>query len=181
MNTNLKSLLLVAAASLALSSGASVAGGREQLAASAGIRPSRGRTSDADRNRRSQIQPRRFHSPTSRKSASSLTGRTGNPEQLAAAAGLRADEAAAMNLTEIAARFFNRGSSGQDQQTVRSDEGVTMGARQTATGLSAGARQLAASAGLTEEEARGLSLRQIAAHAFNHDESFQDRQRTDLR
>ena len=103
------------------------------------------------------------------------------PEQLAAAAGLGADEAAGVSLTEIAAHFFNRGSSGQDRQTVRSGDGVTMVARQAATGPSAGARQLAASAGLSEEEARGLSLRQIAAYAFNRGESSQDWQRTDLR
>ena len=40
MTTNLKSLLLVATASLALTSGASFAGSRDQLAASAGVRPS---------------------------------------------------------------------------------------------------------------------------------------------
>ena len=72
-----------------------------------------------------------------------------------------------MGLTEIAGHFFNRGSSAQDQQTVHSDEGVTMGTQQAATGPSAGVRQFVASAGLTEEEAQGMSLRQIAAHVFN--------------
>jgi hypothetical protein len=76
--------------------------------------------------------------------------------QLAAGAGLTAAEASGMTLTEIYIAKFNR-ESGRDQQQVvaaRSDP-VTVETRRHA--------QLIRSAGLTPEEAEGLSLAEIAA------------------
>jgi hypothetical protein len=76
-----------------------------------------------------------------------------------------------MTLTEVAAYHFNNGSSGDNQQTIR-------GARVTMASRSVGASQLAHSAGLTEADAQGMSLRQIAAYLFNNGSG--DWQRTDL-
>jgi hypothetical protein len=180
MRANLKSLLLAATASLALTGAAFAEGGKEQLAASAGIRPA-----EAQQLTLTEIAAHKFNRDVSGADEQKVRiepGRSiGTPEQLASAAGLGADDASTMSLTEIAAHFFNRASSDQDQQTVHTDEGVTMVSRQDSYGPSAGLRQLAASAGLTVEEAQGMSLRQIAAHAFNRGEGYQDWQRTDRR
>jgi len=178
MTTTFKSLLLGATAALAIASGA-VAADRNQLAASAGVSPA-----EAAQLTLTEIAAIKFNQDVSggdRQKVRIEPGHSnGQPWQLAAAAGISAEEASTLTLSEIAGRFFNKGADRDDQQTVRvggGESGVVVATRQQ---LSPGARQLAASAGLTAEEAQGLSLRQIAAHAFNQSESSQDRQRTDL-
>ena len=86
--------------------------------------------------------------------------------QLAAGAGLTPEEARGLSLTEIAAAKFNRDSDGDDQQRVVRSGDVTVISR-SADGTAWS--QLAASAGLTPEEARGLSLGEIAAAKFDRD------------
>jgi len=172
MRTDLKKVLLIAGASLMAASGASIAGERDQLAVSAGIAPS-----DAETMTLTELSAHKFNRDSVGQKVDFEPRQPSRPsEQLVTQAGLTPDEASAMSLTEVAAYFFNRGSSSQEQQTIH----VTVGTREATTALSPGAARLAASAGLSEEEAQGLSLRQIAAHAFNRSESSQDRQRTDL-
>ena len=82
--------------------------------------------------------------------------------QLAGNAGLTPAEAQGLTLTEVAAAKFNRGSSDDNQQTVVPRDEVTLISRSVGSDVS----QLAANAGLTPEEARGLSLSEIAAVKF---------------
>lgn len=87
--------------------------------------------------------------------------------QLIAAAGLTADEAAGLTLTELAAGAFNAGSDDDDAQTV-----VTVSTR----GPVRIGSHLAFAAGLSPEEAQGMSLTAIAAAKFNRDTRDDDRQ-----
>jgi hypothetical protein len=89
---------------------------------------------------------------------------------LAANAGIAPEQARWMSLTEIAAVKFNRDASADDRQTVLSHVGVIVATR---SGPETGGRyaQLAASAGLTSDEARGMSLGEIAAHKFSRDDT----------
>ena len=178
MTIQIKTLLLGATAALALATAAPAAD-RSQLAANAGLT-----SAEAEQLTLTEIAAQKFSRDSeNRQRAAIEPGTSGNaPRQLAATAGVASDEARNLDLTQIAARFFNRGSSDQDQQTVAAQgEGslYVMGTRQQPAGDTA--RQLARSAGLSEDEARGLSLRQIAAHAFNRGEFSQDAQRVDLR
>lgn len=88
----------------------------------------------------------------------------GDYGQLAAAAGLSPSEASGLTLPQITAHFFNHGAEIDEQQPVP-------GAAASAYRVSSremSAAQLAAAAGLSPSEARGMSLSQIAAHFFNH-------------
>jgi hypothetical protein len=87
--------------------------------------------------------------------------------QLIAAARLSGAEAAGMTLTQLAAGTFNAGSDDDDAQTV-----VTMSSR----GPVRVGSHLAFAAGLTPEEAEGMSLSAIAAAKFNRDTRDDDRQ-----
>jgi hypothetical protein len=178
MTIRIQTLLLGATAALALATAAPAAD-RSQLAANAGVSPA-----EAQQLTLTEIAAQKFSRDTENTQRVGIEpGTSANaPRQLAATAGVAPDEATNLDLTQIAARFFNRASSDQDQQTValQGQESLyVMGTRQQPAGDTA--RQLARSAGLSDEEARGLSLRQIAAHAFNRGESSQDAQRVDLR
>jgi hypothetical protein len=94
--------------------------------------------------------------------------------QLIGNAGLTPAEASGLSLTEIAAAKFNRGSDDDNQQRVLRDRGVTVISR-SADG--AARPRLIANAGLTPEQARGLSLTQIAAAKFNRDSDDENQQR----
>jgi hypothetical protein len=86
--------------------------------------------------------------------------------QLGANAGLAADQAQTLTLTEIAAAKFNRESAGGDQQ--RGELGsVTLASRSVRDGSDRA--QLAANAGLGQDEAAGLSLTEIARAKFARD------------
>lgn len=87
--------------------------------------------------------------------------------QLIAAAGVSADEAAGLTLSQLAAGAFNAGSDDDDAQTV-----VTMSSR----GPVRIGSHLAFAAGLSPEEAQGMSLTAIAAAKFNRDTRDADRQ-----
>ena len=84
---------------------------------------------------------------------------------LARAAGLSADAAEGLSLGQIAAVKFSRGSSDNDQ--IRpADLGATVATRS----LDSRARaQLISNAGLTADDATGLSLTEIAAAKFDRD------------
>jgi hypothetical protein len=86
--------------------------------------------------------------------------------QLAASAGLTADAAAGMTLTEIAQVKFNRDESGADRWIPSIP----------ATNGSADPARLAASAGIAPGASRGMSLTEIAAVKFNNDTRPDDRQ-----
>jgi hypothetical protein len=178
MTNQIKALLLGATAALALATAAPAAD-RSQLAANAGLSPA-----EAQQLTLTEIAAQKFSRDSENAQRAAIEPGTAAdaPRQLAATAGVAPDDARNLDLTQIAARFFNRASGDQDQQTVapRGQESLyVMGTRQQPAGDTA--RQLARSAGLSDEEARGLSLRQIAAHAFNRGESNQDAQRVDLR
>jgi hypothetical protein len=79
-------------------------------------------------------------------------------DQLAAQAGLTQQQAAGLSVDEIAARFFNNTSDGNNQQSVNP--------RPPAQLQDGSAEQLASAAGLEPDVARAMTLDQIAAH-FN--------------
>jgi hypothetical protein len=168
MRTHLKTLLLTAGACIAIASVPSFADDRSQLAATAGLD-----TSEIEELTLTEVAAVKFSRDSIGQKAAIEPGSNGARGHLAVSAGLSPDQAEAMTLTVIAAYHFNRGSSDEDQQTISSgEERVTMASRN--------ASQLAHSAGLTDAEAQQLSLRQIAAHAFNRGAPSQDWQRTDL-
>jgi hypothetical protein len=80
--------------------------------------------------------------------------------QLAAGAGISAGEAQGLTLTELAALKFNRDSERDEQQSVAAAEGPVMvdPVRHA---------QLIAAAGLSADEADGLTLSQLAAGKHN--------------
>ena len=86
--------------------------------------------------------------------------------QLAASAGLAADEAAGMTLTEIAQTKFNRDESGADRWMASIPP----------TNGSADPTRLAASAGIAPDARQGMTLTEIAAVKFNNDTRPDDRQ-----
>jgi len=91
---------------------------------------------------------------------------SGNYDQLAASAGLSPEEAEGMSLKEIFVAKINAESGGDDQQIVKSD-GPTAMSRSVGNGASH--PQLVAGAGLSADEAAGLSLSEIAAAKFARD------------
>jgi hypothetical protein len=99
-----------------------------------------------------------------RQTVSVVPGSGGNASQLAAVAGLSADEAQGMSLGEIYVAKINREARGDDKQAVKST-GAVMSTR---SAYGAGA-QLVASAGLSADEASDLSLTEIAAAKFDRD------------
>src|SRR6478752_3171033 len=90
-----------------------------------------------------------------RQTVSVTQGKGGNVSQLAAIAGLTADEAATMSLDQIAVAKINREARGDEKQPV-SGGVATMSTRSPYLG---GNEQLAASAGVSAD---GKSLSEIA-------------------
>lgn len=92
--------------------------------------------------------------------------------QLELNAGLTDGQARGLTLNEIAAVKFNRGESTQDQTLVRGPGAVSGLAFQDSD--IAGFDQLIGVAGLTPEQAEGMTLNEIATAKFNRNESTQD-------
>jgi hypothetical protein len=105
-----------------------------------------------------------------RQTVSVVPGSSGNVSQLAASAGLSADEAAGMSIGEIYVAKINREARGDDKQAVKSG-GAVMSTRSVG-GADA---QLIAAAGLSASEAAGLSLSEIAAAKFARDTATGDK------
>ncbi len=91
---------------------------------------------------------------------------SGSYGQLAANAGLTGAEAQGMSLSDIYVAKINREARGDDKQAVRGGQ-VTMGTRSAISSTSNG--QLIAAAGLSRQDAAGLSLTEIAAAKFARD------------
>lgn len=91
--------------------------------------------------------------------------------QLIASAGLSQSEAQGLTLNEIAAAKFNQGESRPDRQVILSPERVAVDPARHA--------QLIAAAGLTAEEAEGLSISAlgVAKHNTGADNDEQQAQR----
>jgi hypothetical protein len=168
MKTPLKSMAIAAA----LLGAAAPAFAQSQLIASAGLTPA-----EASGMSLTEIAAAKFNRESNGDSQQRVLRRgdvtvisrsvDGSPRsQLAASAGLTLGEARGLSLTEIAAIKFNRDSDGDNQQRVARPGDVTVISR-SADGSAWS--QLAASAGLTPEEARGLSLSDIAAAKFDRD------------
>ena len=168
MKTNLKTIAIAAA----LLGAATPTFAQSQLIANAGLTPEEARglslseiaaakfNRDSDREDQQTVQHRGDVTAISRSAGGS------GWSQLAANAGLTPEEARGLSLSEIAAAKFNRDSDRDDQQTVQHRGDVTAISRSAG---GSGWSQLAASAGLTPEEARGLSLSEIAAAKFARD------------
>ena len=97
----------------------------------------------------------------------------GDASQLAASAGLSPAEARGMSLTEIAVAKFNRNADNDNRQYPVRGSGVTAISRSTGN---AGYAQLVANAGLSADEARGMSLTEIAVAKFNRNADSDSRQ-----
>jgi hypothetical protein len=78
-------------------------------------------------------------------------------------------------LNAFAVASYNAGKSQTDVQRVPAPSGVTVSTRSVVD--PSRHAQLIASAGLTPEEAKGLTLNQIVAAKYNRDVSFADQQR----
>ena len=163
MKTNLKALAITAA----LVGAAAPALAQSQLISSAGLTPA-----EASGLSLTEIAAAKFNRSAGgddqqtvlRPRAVTVASRSAGSDvsQLAASTGLSSAEAHGLSLSEIAAAKFNRSASGDDQQTVLRPRAVTVASRSAGSDVS----QLAANAGLTPEEARGLSLSEIAAIKF---------------
>jgi hypothetical protein len=100
--------------------------------------------------------------PSDHQKVAVIPGKGGDAGQLAAVAGLSADEAATMSLEQIFVAKINREARGDDKQAVKGGV-ATMSTRSPRLG---GHEQLAASAGISPE---GKSLTEIAAAKFARD------------
>ena len=166
MQANLKTIALAAA----LLGAAAPAFAQSQLAANAGLTPEQAQgltlteiaaakfNRDADSDNQQRVLRGSDVTVISRSPSAGVSS-----SQLAANAGLTPDEARGLSLTEVAAAKFNRGADSDDQQRVARPDEVTVISRSAVGGASS---QLAANAGLTPDEARGLSLSEIAAAKF---------------
>jgi hypothetical protein len=81
-------------------------------------------------------------------------------------------QATALNIAFVAK--INEESRGDEQQRVLTNSGVTMATRSMASAAASRA-QLIASAGLSAEQAAGMSLSEIAGAKFNRDTFASDR------
>jgi hypothetical protein len=161
----MKSHLTSLAAALALGLAGTAAADSGQLAASAGLAPA-----EASGLSLTEIAQAKFNHDTRgddrqvivRHEPASAAAR----QTLAENAGLATGAAKNLSLTEIAAAKFNHESGGTDQQRVERGS-VTVAARSIRG--NGEWRQLVASAGLSQPEAQGLSLTDIAAAKFDRD------------
>jgi hypothetical protein len=155
--TNLKTLAVAAA----LLGAAAPAFAQSQLVANAGLTPA-----EAAGLSLNEIAVAKFNrgSDSSERQVTFTPASGGNSAQLAASAGLAPDQAQSLTLTEIAAAKFNRDASASDAQRVQRPSGVTQITRSLGTD---GRSQLVAAAGLSQDEANGLSLTEIARAKFD--------------
>ncbi len=98
-----------------------------------------------------------------RQAVSVVPGKGGDASQIAAVAGIPADEAAGMSLQQVFVAKINREARGDDKQAVKGGVAI-MSTRSPDFG---GNAQLVASAGL--DSADGKSLTEIAAAKFARD------------
>lgn len=152
----MKRTLTVSAALLAGLVAAPVtwADGMEQLVAAAGLSPS-----EASGMSLTEIYAHKINRESGRDEKVTVSSRTisgfraSEYDQLVASAGLGMDEAQGMSLAEIAATKTNRGAT--------RDERIPAPRQPVAASDAAAYPQLAASAGLTVEQARGMSLAEV--------------------
>lgn len=90
--------------------------------------------------------------------AAGVQAEAGGYDQLARAAGVPAEQAATMSLTELAAAKFNRDTRGDDRQVVS-----TAAPRPVDPARHA---HMIAAAGMTRDEAAGVTLTELAAGVF---------------
>jgi len=159
----MKTYLKTVAVAAALLGTAAPAFAQSQLIANAGLTPA-----EAAGLSLNEIAVHKFSRGASGDDRQGIVtpGSGGDVSQLAASAGLTPSEAQGLSLTEIAAVKFNRDSAGDDGQRVERGGDVTAISRSAQGSAWA---QLVAGAGLAPEEARGLSLSEIAAKKFDRD------------
>lgn len=100
--------------------------------------------------------------------AGGLYAQAADAGQLAAVSGVSRAEAATMSLTELAAAKFNRDTRGDDRQTVTAAGTVMVDPARHA--------QLIAQSGITPDEAKGMTLTELAAGKFNAGSDADNRQ-----
>ncbi len=105
----------------------------------------------------------------------STTASASDRSQLIAGVGLTPAEAQSLSLSELAAMHFNRGSDRDNQQTVL-HPGPVVAQTSAATMMSRSPTfvdtQLIAGAGLTESQAQGMTLNQVALKKFSRDNTL---------
>ena len=160
----MKRSLKTTAAALALAFAATAAGADNmQLAVSAGLDPS-----ESARLSLAEIAQAKFNADSredDRHSILSPSGARVDPAahaQLIAAAGLTAEEAEGMTLVEIAAAKSTREMRGDERQVILSP-------RELSDILSDTYAQLIRGAGLTADEAHGMTLAQVARAKINRE------------
>ena len=168
MKTSLKALAAITA--FAVSAAAVPAFAASQLVANAGLTPA-----EAQWLTLNEIAVAKFSRNADHDSRQTvvMTGMGGNYAALAANAGLSPDEARGLSLNEIAVAKFNRNADNDSRQDVVRGAGVTAMSRSGGTAVSS---QFAANAGLTPDEAAGLTLTEIAIAKFNRNADHDDRQ-----
>jgi hypothetical protein len=169
MKTSLKTFAAVSA--VVLSAAAAPAFASSQLVANAGLTPAE--AEGLTLNQIAQFKFSRNAGNDERQVVVRIPGTGGDSSQLAASAGLGPDEAAGLSLNEIAIAKFNRNVDNEDRQWPGPRSGVTAMSR--SMGGAAWA-QLAANAGLTPEEAAGMTLTEIAIAKFNRNADNNNRQ-----
>ncbi|MBB5220962.1 hypothetical protein HNP73_000883 [Amaricoccus macauensis] len=157
----MKSYLAPLAAAVAIAlAGPALAGG--QLASNAGLSQSEAAGLSLTEIAQAKFNRDAGFSQHAQPVSEASTDARGN---LARAAGLSADAAEGLSLGQIAAVKFSRGSSDNDQ--IRpADLGATVATRSLDNSARA---QLISNAGLTADDATGLSLTEIAAAKFDRD------------
>lgn len=158
------SISLAAAAAVALIAAAPAFAGNGQLAASAGIP-----RSEAAQLGLAEIAQAKFNrdnrGDATPLNVSPVAASAASRDRFARSVGIAPEAAQGLSLGQIAAIKFNRAESGADQQPVK-------GAAAVATrnvGDPAARAQLIANAGLSQEDAAGLSLTEIARAKFERD------------
>ena len=168
MKTYLKTIAVAAA----LAGAAAPAVAQSQLIANAGLTPV-----EAQGLTLSEIAAAKFSRSAGHDERHAIVARGGGVtaisrsaddaagSQLAANAGLTPEQAQGLSLSQVAAAKFSRSAGHDAQQVVVHRDAVTAIGRSAAGAYP----QLAASAGLTPDEALGLSLTEIAAAKFDRD------------
>ena len=154
----MKGLAVLAVAVLAAAP--ATAQNRSQLAAAAGVS-----AAEADGMTLTELYARKINRESGRDGQVTVSGReypvfdAGDHPGLVANAGLTASQAAGMDLSQIAAHKNNRGATRDNRIPVT---------RTASAGFDASRHpQLVASAGLSADQAQGMSLNEVYRHKHN--------------
>jgi hypothetical protein len=161
--------MTLAATAIALALGAGAASADSQLIASTGLTPQQAEGMTLTEIAQYKFNRDALYADRWNPSIAPAQG-SGFSDQLAATSGIQPERAAAMSLTEVAAVKFNNDSRPDDAQVVaRPSRPTVVVATRSGPGSNPAHGQLVAGAGLTQAEAQGMSLTEIAQHKFDRD------------